>query len=50
MVGQCGNPDVQDPIVAKPTVIPGSTRFTQVSVGGKHICAVDVDSELWCWG
>ncbi|KAI7841688.1 hypothetical protein COHA_004555 [Chlorella ohadii] len=50
VVGQCGNPDVQDPIVAKPTVIPGSTRFTQVSVGGKHICAVDVDSELWCWG
>ncbi|PRW45342.1 Serine threonine- kinase CTR1 [Chlorella sorokiniana] len=50
VVGQCGNPAVLDPVVATPTVIPGSKRFTQVSVGGKHICAVDVDADLWCWG
>lgn len=50
LVGQCGIPNVTAQVVAKPTIIPGSNRFIQVSVGGKHNCAVDVESELWCWG
>ena len=50
LVAQCGDPKTQDIIVAKPTIVPDSRRYVQVSVGGKHNCAVDTVGDIWCWG
>lgn len=32
------------------TTIPGDNPWTQVSVGGSHICGVQSDGSIWCWG
>lgn len=49
-MGQCGDPANKDVIVAKPTIVPGSRSYVQVSVGGKHNCVVDNAGQIWCWG
>ena len=29
---------------------PTAGRWAQVAVGGIHVCAIDTDAHLWCWG
>jgi alpha-tubulin suppressor-like RCC1 family protein len=36
------------PLVLLP--VTGAPRVKSVSVGMDHVCAIDVDNRLWCWG
>lgn len=47
--GQVGLPPGTPALV--PTPVPDlDGRFTAVSAGGAHTCAIDGDGALWCWG
>lgn len=35
---------------ARPTVMPAPVPFKQVAVGGSHVCAVDAEGAVWCFG
>lgn len=35
---------------ATPTPISSSLRFSSLAVGRRHVCAIDVNGDAWCWG
>jgi alpha-tubulin suppressor-like RCC1 family protein len=47
--GQGGNGDAQRASITHPTQI-GSTMWQSLAAGANHTCAVDLGSQLWCWG
>lgn len=43
--------DGSDADTADPSrIMAATTGWQHVSVGQKHMCAIDADSSLWCWG
>lgn len=48
-VGQLGTGS-SDSLVTVPTQVAPGRRFTSVSGGLNHFCAVDDASDAWCWG
>jgi len=38
------------PDAPSPTPVDGDMRFTSISAGYDHTCAVRSNGELWCWG
>jgi alpha-tubulin suppressor-like RCC1 family protein len=55
-VGQLGtnNPSLNSttpvPVSGPNGVQTSPMRFTSISAGAEHTCAIDVDGVLWCWG
>jgi Regulator of chromosome condensation (RCC1) repeat len=39
-----------DRSVDHPTPVSGNLRFTDISAGEEHVCAVADDGQAWCWG
>ena len=35
---------------AEPTSVSGGHAFSQLAAGQSHVCGIDVDGALWCWG
>jgi alpha-tubulin suppressor-like RCC1 family protein len=33
-----------------PSAVTGGLRFSAITVGGEHTCALDGDGKPWCWG
>jgi alpha-tubulin suppressor-like RCC1 family protein len=46
----CSNVGFPSPCSAVPVQINNSLRFTQISTGGQHSCAVTEQGEAYCWG
>ena len=38
------------PVLVDTTDLPAGVRFTAVSVGSQHVCAVGDDRRAYCWG
>lgn len=49
--GQLGNGtgSAQQPVL-QPVPVAGGLRFTDIAVGGRHTCALAIDSIAYCWG
>ena len=46
--GKLGNGDEQDR--GSPTLVSSGERFRDVSVGERHVCAIDTSNRSYCWG
>lgn len=44
--GDASDGDTADPV----RILPSMSGWQHVSVGLRHICAIDMQSSLWCWG
>ena len=49
-LGVQGVGDCYYPCTRSPVEVDGGLRFTSVSVGSNHTCAVAVDGSIHCWG
>lgn len=38
------------PDALEPVAVMAEQRFTDVALGQGHVCAIDRDGKLWCWG
>ena len=38
------------PCSTTPVSVSGTTRFTSISAGERHTCAIDMSGNAWCWG
>ncbi len=47
---QCPNPGAAVCAAQLVVCASGPCRFSDVSVGGDHTCAVDTNQDAWCWG
>jgi alpha-tubulin suppressor-like RCC1 family protein len=46
-----GTGDIVTPeVVDEPVIVLAGSRFTQVSIGLSHACAIRIDGALLCWG
>ena len=43
-------PDLPWCAVARPTPVAGGHRFTDISAGRWHSCAIDASADAYCWG
>lgn len=48
--GRLGNASVTEDYAASPVAVTNGGRFTQISVGHSHTCALDGEGAGWCWG
>ena len=49
--GQLGDGTFQDtPVTGPPVAVLTGVRFTGISAGENHTCAVTAAGEAWCWG
>jgi alpha-tubulin suppressor-like RCC1 family protein len=49
-VGQLGDGTTTNRPTASVAPLPGSTRATAISTGGRHTCALLADGDIVCWG
>lgn len=49
VLGQVGN-GLQGVEVLYPIKVQASVKFTSVSAGDRHTCAIDTEQKAWCWG
>lgn len=49
LYGQLGNGDTVD-TTSPVRVVADSTRFTAITAGSMHTCALDDRGAVWCWG
>ncbi|MCU0650463.1 MAG: hypothetical protein MUF00_20925 [Gemmatimonadaceae bacterium] len=40
----------REPGASEPAPISSSRRFVALASGWAHVCAIDVDAAVWCWG
>ena len=48
--GVCGSAESMEPCSDVPVPVGGALRFTSISVGAGHTCAVGTDEFVYCWG
>ncbi len=48
--GALGDGSTDYHLVATPAPVVGGLRFTTISVGGTHTCALTAESAAYCWG
>jgi alpha-tubulin suppressor-like RCC1 family protein len=47
--GELGGAKLEELSLA-PRAVVGDHRFTAISAGQKHVCAIATDGAVWCWG
>lgn len=50
-LGRLGNGDslYKEQLEPVAVIMPVATQFQQISAGGTHTCALDLDGSVWCW-